>query len=139
MQRTVFETISSTLRQHAQAEGSPAGAESEQKKMAAVAPLHLGAPGRVVGAEERAEEESPRARKEKHRERHAARAERKVERELRRRKEEEDDEVAQLSGLEAIARRLRKSRWTESLAFLKSHYFDKRRPPAVLTTPAKAN
>ena len=36
-------------------------------------------------------------------------------------------------------RRLGKSRWTESLAFLKSHYFDKRRPPAVLTTPAKAN
>ena len=32
-----------------------------------------------------------------------------------------------------------KSRWTGRLAFLKSHYFDHRRSPAVLTTPAKAN
>ena len=34
---------------------------------------------------------------------------------------------------------LGKSRWTERLSFLKSHYFDHRRSPAVLTTPAKAN
>ena len=34
---------------------------------------------------------------------------------------------------------LRKSRSTGSLAFLRSHSFDQRRPPAVLTPPAKAN
>ena len=34
---------------------------------------------------------------------------------------------------------LGKSRWTGRLAFLKSHYFDHRRSPAVLTTPAKAH
>ena len=51
-----------------------------------------------------------------------------------------DESLATLERAYALnGQNLGKSRWTGRLAFLKSHYFDHRRSPAVLTTPAKAN